>query len=136
MSKETRKDLVLLAITFIASAVGMITCRPLAWPAIRISGLISFPCFAARGDSFVVALLLITIVSGFAGLYLGAEVFPSSKTPVDAFYISFFILAFTDFSPKPGCGQLLVMGQLASGILYLIAAIPLLISRVATFASP
>ena len=78
----------------------------------------------------------LSIVSGFAGLYVGAEVFPSSKTPADAFYISFFILAFTDFSPKPGYGKVVVMGQLAGGIRYLIAAIPLLISRIATFASP
>jgi len=138
MSKETRKDFVLLIITSIASAIGMtsvfVACRPLAWIAILISDSYLFPRRTA--GLFVVALLLLSIVSGFAGLYVGAEVFPFSKTPGDALYISLFTLAFTDYSPKPGYGQLVVIGQVASGILYLIAAIPLLISRIATFASP
>ena len=164
MSKETRKDFVLLTITSIASAIGMtsvfVACRPLAWIAILISDSYLFlvllfaailsddGTFATKHPSitglfprrtaglFVVALLLLSIVSGFAGLYVGAEVFPFSKTPGDALYISLFTLAFTDYSPKPGYGQLVVIGQVASGILYLIAAIPLLISRIATFASP
>ena len=41
MSKETRKDFVLVIITSIASAIGMtsvfVACRPLAWVAILIS---------------------------------------------------------------------------------------------------
>jgi hypothetical protein len=85
---------------------------------------------------FVVTLLLLSIVSGFAGLYVGTEVFPSSKTPRDALYISLFTLAFTDYGPKPGYGQFVVVGEVASGILFLIAAVPLLISRIATFDSP
>ena len=85
---------------------------------------------------FVVALLLVSIVSGFAGLYVGTEVFQSSKTPADALYISLFTLAFTDYGPKPGCGESVVVGEVTSGILFLIAAIPLLISRIATFESP
>ena len=48
---------------------------------------------------------------------VGAEVFPSSKTPLNALYISFFIMGFTDYSPKPGYGQLLVIAQLVSGVL-------------------
>jgi len=84
----------------------------------------------------VVTLLLLSIVSGFAGLYVGTEVFPSSKTPGDALYISLFTLAFTDYGPKPGYGQFVVVGEVASGILFLIAAIPLLISCIATFESP
>jgi hypothetical protein len=47
----------------------------------------------------VVALLFLAIVSGFAGLYVGGEVFPSCKTPLDALYTSFFIMGFTDYSP-------------------------------------
>jgi hypothetical protein len=81
-------------------------------------------------------LLVLSIVSGFAGLYVGTEVFSSNKTPGEALYLSLFTLAFTDYSPKPGYGQLVVVDQVASGILYLIAAIPLLISRIATFPSP
>jgi hypothetical protein len=48
----------------------------------------------------------------------------------------FVTLAFTDYGPKPGCGQFVVVGEVASGILFLIAAISLLISRIATFDSP
>jgi hypothetical protein len=164
MSEETRKDFVLVIITSIASAIGMtsvfVACRPLAWVAILISDsylslvllfaaiLSDDHSFAARwpwitrlfprrtAALFVVGLLLLSIVSGFAGLYVGTEVFSSNKTPGDALYLSLFTLAFTDYGPKPGYGQLVVVGQVASGILYLIAAIPLLISRIATFASP
>ena len=164
MRKETRRDFVLVIITSIASAIGMISvfvaCRPLAWIAILISDsylslvllfaaiLSDDRTFATRHSwitglfprrtaaLFVTALLLLSIVSGFAGLYVGTEVFSSNKTPGDALYLSLFTLAFTDYSPKPGYGQLVVVGQVASGILYLIAAIPLLISRIATFANP
>jgi len=134
--------------------------RPLAWIAIGISDayLALVLLFAAilSDDStvatrrawitrllpkrttglFVVALLLLSIVSGFAGLYVGTQVFPVSKTPGDALYISLFTLAFTDYGPKPGYGESVVVGEVASGILFLIAAIPLLISRIATFESP
>ena len=164
MSEETRKAFVLLIITSIASAIGMtsvfVACRPLAWVAILISDsylslvllfaaiLSDHRAFAARwpwitwlfprrtAALFVVGLLLLSIVSGFAGLYVGTDVFSSNKTPGDALYLSLFTLAFTDYSPKPSYGQLVVVGQVASGILYLIAAIPLLISRIATFPSP
>jgi hypothetical protein len=84
----------------------------------------------------VVLLLLLSIVSGFAGLYVGTDVFPSSKTPGDALYISLFTLAFTDYGPKRGYGQLVVVAEVASGILFLIAVIPLFISRIATFENP
>jgi hypothetical protein len=57
-----------------------------------------------------------------AGLYLGTQVFPASKTPGDALYISIFTLAFTDYGPKPAYVHLVVVGQVASGILFLIAA--------------
>jgi hypothetical protein len=78
----------------------------------------------------------LSLVSGFAGLYVGADVFPSSKTPLDALYISFFILGFTDYSPKPGYGQLVVIGQLISGVLLLTALFPMHISRISTFKNP
>jgi hypothetical protein len=81
----------------------------------------------------VVALLFVAIISGFAGLYVGTEVFPSVKTPLDAFYISSFTLALTDYSPKPGYGQLVVLAQLVSSILLVVALFPLLISRISTF---
>jgi len=84
----------------------------------------------------VAALLFVSLVSGFAGLYVGVDVFASSKTPLDALYISFFILGFTDYSPKPGYGQLVVIGQLISGVLLLAALFPMHISRISTFKSP
>jgi len=87
------------------------------------------------GGILVVTLLFLSILSGFAGLYVGAEVFPSVKTPLDALYISFFILGFTDYSPKPGYGQLVVIGQLVSGVLLLAALFPMHISRISTFRS-
>jgi hypothetical protein len=164
MRKETRKDLVLLAITTIAAAIGMtsvvVACRPLAWMAILVSDSYLFLVllfaaivsddhgFATRhlwitglfprrtAGLFLLISLLLSIVSGFAGLYVRAEVFPSNKTPADAVYISFFTLTFTDYSPKPGYGQFVVIGQLVSGGLYLFGAFPLLISRIATFESP
>ena len=164
MNKETRKDFVLVIVTAIASAIGMasvfVACRPLAWIAIFISDsylslvllfaaiLSDDRTFANRHPwmaglfpkrttaLFVVTLLLLSIVSGFAGLYVGTQVFPVSKTPGDALYISLFTLAFTDYGPKPGYGQFVVVGEVASGILFLIAAVPLLISRIATFESP
>ena len=164
MSKEAKKDFVLLAITLIAAAIGMRSVfdasRPLAWMAIFISDAylaIVLLCAAILSDDgtvatrrawitglfpnrttalFVVALLLVSIVSGFAGLYVGTQVFPASKTPGDALYISLFTLAFTDYGPKPGYAQLVVVGEVVSGILFLIAAIPLLILRIATYESP
>jgi hypothetical protein len=54
----------------------------------------------------VVRLLFVAVISGFAGLYVGTEVFPVVKTPLDALYVSSFTLAFPDYSLKPGYGQL------------------------------
>lgn len=164
MRKETRKDLVLLILTGGAAIIGMASVfamsRPLAWITILISdsylSLVLFyaailsddRAFATRHPStsrlfprhgaalFVAGFLLFSIVSGFAGLYVGTEVFQPSKGKLDALYVSLFTLAFTDYSPKPGYGQFVVIGEVASGILYLIAVIPLLISRIATFVSP
>ena len=81
----------------------------------------------------VVMLLFVAVISGFAWVYVGTEVFASVKTPLDAFYISSFTLALTDYSPKPGYGQLVVLAQLVSSVLLLVALFPLLISRISTF---
>jgi len=161
MSKETRTDLALIFIIFLVSAAGVTSvfcgCRFLAWIAIVISDFYLFAVLllaALRADDdgfldrhpwitgffprkaagiLVVILLFLAIVSGFAGLYVGVEVFPSGKTPLDALYISFFILGFTDYSPAPGYGQLVVIAQLVSGILLLAALFPINISRISTF---
>jgi hypothetical protein len=161
MSKETRTDLALIFIIFLVSAAGVTSvfcgCRFLAWTAIVISDFYLFAVLllaALRADDdgfldrhpwitgffprkaagiLVVILLFLAIVSGFAGLYVGVEVFPSGKAPLDALYISFFILGFTDYSPAPGYGQLVVIAQLVSGILLLAALFPIHISRISTF---
>ncbi len=134
--------------------------RFLAWIAIVISDLYLFvvlllAALRAEDDDFldrhswitrffprkttgilVVTLLFLAIVSGFAGLYVGAEVFPSGKTSLDGLYISFFILGFTDYSPAPGYGQLVVIAQLVSGVLLLAALFPIHISRISAFKHP
>ncbi|PYJ88651.1 MAG: hypothetical protein DME71_12380 [Verrucomicrobia bacterium] len=163
MSKETRRDIVLIVIFALVSAIGVASvflgCRFLAWIVIAISDLylsIVLLLAALRSDDdgfldrhswitrffprktagiLVIILLFLSVVSGFAGLYVGVEVFPSGKTPLDALYISFFTLGFTDYSPKPGYGQFVVLGQLVSGVLLLAALFPLHISRISTFKS-
>jgi len=163
MSKETRRDIALIVIFALVSAIGVASvflgCRFLAWIVIAISDLylsIVLLLAALRSDDdgfldrhswitrffprktagiLVIILLFLSVVSGFAGLYVGVEVFPSGKTPLDALYISFFTLGFTDYSPKPGYGQLVVMSQLVSGVLLLAALFPLHISRISTFKS-
>jgi hypothetical protein len=164
VSKETRRDCVLALVFFFVSVGGMASvflgCRFLAWIAIVISDLylsIVLLLAALRSDDdgfldrhpwitgffprkatgiLVVTLLFLAIVSGFAGLYVGAKVFPSGKTSLDALYISFFILGFTDYSPAPGYGQLVVIAQLVSGVLLLAALFPIHISRISTFKNP
>lgn len=164
MSEDARKHLVLVVLMVLVSAAGVVSVfagsRMLAWIVIVMSDsylLIVLLLAAVRSDDeafldkhpwitfffplkttglLVVALLFVAVVSGFAGLYVGTDVFRPSKTPLDALYISFFIMGFTDYSPNPGYGQLVVMAELASGVLLLIALFPLLISRISTFKSP
>jgi len=165
MSKEIRRDLRLVFTIFLLSGAAMTSvfwaCRILAWVVIVTSDLylsvvLLLAALLSDDERFlnrhpwmtgflprrrtagllVVTLLFVAVVSGFAGLYVGGEVFSSVKTPLDAFYISSFTLALTDYSPKPGYGQLVVLGQLVSSILLLVATFPLLISRISTFKNP
>jgi len=164
MSRDARKHLVLVVLIFLVAAAGMASvftgCRMLAWMVIAMSDSylsIVLLLAAIRSDDeafldkhswitfffplkttglLVVMLLFVAVVSGFAGLYVGTEVFSSVKTPLDAFYISSFTLALTDYSPKPGYGQLVVLAQLVSSVLLLVALFPLLISRISTFKNP
>ena len=161
VSKETRRDCVLALVFFFVSAAGATSVlagsRILAWIAIVVSDLylILTLLFAAmRSDDesllhrhpwvanffprrtaalLLVVLLFTAVLLGFAGLYAGTEVFSSNKTPLDAFYISVFTLALTDYSPKAGYGQLVVMGEVANGVLLIVALFPLLISRISAF---
>jgi len=161
MSEETRRDIFLVVIFSLVSAIGMTSvfwgCRFFAWILIAISDsylliVLLLAALRSEDDSFlnrhswiagffprrttgilIVALLLLAVVSGFAGLYVGTQVFPSAESPLDALYMSFFILAFWDYSPNHGYGQLVVIAQLISGVLLLAALFPLLISRISTF---
>jgi hypothetical protein len=162
MRTETRRDIVLVLIIFLLSAAGMISvfvsCQFLAWVVIATSDLYLFivlllAALLSDDEGFlnrhswmrgflprrrtagllVVTLLFAAVISGFAGLYVGREVFASVKTPLDALYISSFTLALTDYSPKAGYGQLVVLAQLVSSILLIVALFPLLISRISTF---
>src|SRR5215472_8986311 len=162
MTKEIRRDVGLVFLMFLLSATGMASVfkgyRLLAWVVIASSDFHLFivlvlaallsddenllkrhrwmTAFLPRTRTaglFVVTLLFAAVISGFAGLYVGTEVFPVVKTPLDALYISSFTLALTDYSPKPGYGQLVVLAQLASSILLVLALFPLLISRISTF---
>jgi hypothetical protein len=166
MSKDAKKHLdLVLVILILVSAAGITSvfwiCRILAWVVIVCSDLylsivLLLAALLSDDEDFlsrhpwmsgflprrrtagllVVALLFVAVISGFAGLYVGTEVFSSVKTPLDALYISSFTLALTDYSPKPGYGQLVVLGQLVSSILLLVALFPLLISRISTFKHP
>jgi hypothetical protein len=162
MSKQIRSDVGLVFIIFLLSAAGVTSVfrgsRVLAWVVIVTSDLylsivLLLAALLSDDERFlkkhswttgflprrrtagllVVMLLFLAVVSGFAGLYVGTEVFSSVKTPLDAFYISSFTLALTDYSPKSGYGQLVVLAQLVSSVLLLVALFPLLISRISTF---
>ena len=162
MSEETRSDIVLVFIMFLVSAAGITSvymhCRILAWIVILFSDLqlclvLLLAALQSDDEGFldrhswitgflprrraaglvVVMLLFLAVISGFAGLYVGGEVFASVKTPLDAFYISSFTLALTDYSPKPGYGQLVVFAQIVSSVLLVVALFPLIISRISTF---
>jgi hypothetical protein len=161
MSKETRRDVVLVLTMFFVCGAGVLsvftTSRTLAWIVIGISDfyLCTVLLLAALRSHdehflhrhtwikaifprrmpalFVAGFLLVAVVSGFGGLYVGTDIFSSPKSALDALYISAFTLAFTDYSPKLGYGQVVVLAQFASGILLLIALFPLLISRISTY---
>ena len=107
MSEEARKDIVLIVIFSLVLAIGIASVflgyRFLAWIAIVISDAYLFSVLllaALRSDDngflrrhlwitrffprkttgiSIAALLFLAIVSGFAGLYVGAEVFPSAR---------------------------------------------------------
>lgn len=163
MNSTSRNDLALLVFTFLASVAGIDSvcndCRVLAWVAITVADLYLFCTLliaAMRSDDgnfairhpwimhliprrtagvFIAIFLINAIVSGFAGLYVGTNVFQSGKTSLDALYISFMTIGFSDFSPTHGYGQWVVIAQLTSGILLFFGVFPLLISRIASFES-
>ena len=164
MSKETIRDSLLALVFFLVSATGVASVlggpRSLAWIVIAISDsylllVLVFAALRSDDESFsdrhpwvahffprrtaallLVVLLFTAVLLGFAGLYVGTEIFASIKTPLDAVYISVFTLALTDYSPKAGYGQLVVMSEVVNGVLLIVALFPLLISRISTFKNP
>ena len=92
-----------------------------------------FPTPAA--GILVMFLLLTASVTGFAALYVGSDVFCVTQGRLDALYHSVLILGFSDFQLRQGYGQLIVLAQLFSGVVLLIGAFPLLISRLSAFES-
>jgi hypothetical protein len=164
MTKDKKEDLYLVCFSGALAAAGACALfahvRLLGWAAILIVDLYLLvvlvvaglrtddtefkrnherwvsPLFPRRTAGLLVLLLLLTAsVIGFASIYVGTDVFPTEKGRLDALYISLLTIGFSDFSPKSGYGQIVVLLQLCSGIFLLIAAIPLLISRISTFES-
>ena len=135
MSREIRRDVRLVFIIFLLSAAGMTSVfwgyRILAWVVIvtsdlylsiilllaallsdderflhRHSWMTGFLPRRRTAGLLVVTLLFVAVISGFAGLYVGTEVFLSVKTPLDALYISSL------HEPSPTTRQNLVMVNL------------------------
>ena len=164
MTAPEKEDAVLLAVALLMTALALLSwaCRlPIApWLPIAASDLYLFVVLvlAAQWSDhgtqfktshpwvtrwfprrtagfFLVLCLLASIVFGFAGLYVGTAVFAIDTSRLDALYISFQTLGFSDFKPTAGYGQVVVLLHLLSGVLLLIGAFPLLISRMSTFES-
>jgi len=164
MKNFARDDLLVLLFAFLASLIGfasvfagsrLLACIAIVAADLHLVSVLIVAAALSDDDEFakrhkcerllphrrvaallIVALLMLAIISGFAGLYVGTNVFPSSKTSLDAFYISFFTMGFNDYSPTPGYGQLVVLAQLVSGVLLLTGAFPLLLSRISMFRRP
>jgi len=149
MSKEIRRDVGLVFIMILLSVAGITAvlfgCRVIDWVVIAGSDLYLFivlqlaallsddECILDRhrwmtgilprsraAGLLVVMLVLVAVISGFAGLHVGAEVFSSVKTPLDALYISSFALPLTgDWlwstrSARPAREQYSVSGRVVS----------------------
>jgi Ion channel len=160
------KDLILSALALILAALGMwsVFCGAanLSWPAVIVTDLYLFlvllfaairsdakarghndfgkrleVLFPSRTAGVVIVILLLTaLVSGFAGLYIGADLSKPLGGPWDALYFSFVTMTtvgYGDYVPIGKCAELLVMGQLISGVLLLFGVFPLLISRLSQF---
>lgn len=83
----------------------------------------------------VVTFMFIAVILGFAALYTeeGFFIVQKSKSTIDAIYISFMTLGFSDYSPLTDAGKRIVMWELVNGILLLTGVLSLLISRLGTF---
>jgi|HubBroStandDraft_2_1064218.scaffolds.fasta_scaffold01750_5 ABC-type glucose/galactose transport system permease subunit len=100
-----------------------------------------FPKYIPYRTTALVMLLMLAIalISAFAGLYIETNSVHSStlptedlRNPIDAIYFSVVTittLGYGDFLPYGTLARMIVVGELASGVLLLIGAFPLLISR-------
>ena len=111
--------------------------------AARIDG--SIPLLPARTTALVtLPVLLGALIAAFGGLYLSTRggVVDAQSPPeplvgrLDALYFScvtITTLGYGDFHPVSAAAKWMVMGELGSGILMLVGAVPLLIARLSTW---
>jgi Ion channel len=104
-----------------------------------------FPYLPTRTTALILLpVLLATLIAAFGGLYLstlgGVLDGQSPAEPLagrlDAIYFSFVTittLGYGDFHPVSAVAKWIVMGELGSGILMLVGAVPLLITRLTTW---
>jgi hypothetical protein len=104
-----------------------------------------FPYLPTRASALILLpVLLGALIAAFGGLYLstkgGVLDGQSPAAPLmgrlDAFYFSFVTittLGYGDFHPVSPLAKWIVMGELVSGILMLVGAVPLLIARLTTW---
>jgi hypothetical protein len=95
-----------------------------------------FKLFVPRRTAalLIAALLMFAIISGFAGLYLGEEIFPDKLgSPTAALYRSLYTMGFSDYSPIDDHGRRIVISQLVSTVILLAGVLSVLISRLSDF---
>lgn len=104
-----------------------------------------FPYLPARTTALVtLPVLLGALIAAFGGLYLSTRggVVDAQSPPeplvgrLDALYFScvtITTLGYGDFHPVSAAAKWMVMGELGSGILMLVGAVPLLIARLSTW---
>ena len=96
----------------------------------------------------IVGLIFIALVTSYAGIYRQAPdgsfsvppAHPSQtiNRPINALYFSVVTIStvgFGDFTPVSSCQKLIVMWEIASGILLFVCSFSFLISRIASFKS-
>jgi len=89
----------------------------------------------------VIPMLAVALISAFAGLYIGTSAVKAGeqtlRTITDGVYFSIVTmttLGYGDFVPQSPLAKYIVVLELASGFLLLVAAVPLVISRLSSFA--
>jgi hypothetical protein len=103
-----------------------------------------FPYLPTRTTALILLpVLLGALIAAFGGLYLstiGGVLDGQAPTEplgrLDALYFSFVTmttLGYGDFHPVSAAAKWMVMGELGSGILMLVGAVPLLIARLTTW---